>query len=163
MNAFSRIKRTATVLFAAVAFAVSGVPAAHAVDFDYLGNSAALAIFGGDSEYIVQLGNISTLTSGGPSVFNIPTSAIAAVSTNLGAGGLKWALLGYSFDATYPGGFFKTASGTASGNFSTNQVNQWQPGLVAGPAVGWVNELNALTVGAGGKKRQWIIYQNLRN
>lgn len=141
MKALSRMKQTATALSVAMALAVSGVPAAHAVNFDFLGQSAVLAIFGGDSEHIVQLGDVSTLTSGPATVFNIDPGTIAAVSTNLGAGGLKYALLGFSFDATFPDGFLKTVSGKASGDFSAIQTQQWVPSLVQSPAFNWVNEL----------------------
>ena len=136
------MKQTATALSVALALAVSGAPAAHAVNFDFLGESAALAIFGGDSEHIVQLGDITALTSGPATTFNIDPGVIAAVSTNLGAGGLKYALLGFQFNAAHPtAGFLKTVSGTASGDFSATQVQQWTPGLVSGTAFNWVNEL----------------------
>jgi len=141
MKALSRMKKTATALSVALALAVSGAPAAHAVIFDFQANSLMLAIFGGDNEHIVNLGDVTALTSGPATTFNIDPGAIAAVSTNLGAGGLKYALLGLSGNATFPNGFLKTLSGKPSGSFSQTQIDQWVPTAAQTATFLWSNEL----------------------
>jgi hypothetical protein len=80
---------------AAVAIAMVGLGGeARALEF---GNGdLVLAMYGNNTEYLQNLGQVSTLFSGGSSIqFNIDAADLTAVS---GTESVKWALYGFAFD-----------------------------------------------------------------
>ncbi len=108
-------KRTA----AAVAVAVAGLGGeAQALEF---GNGdLMLAIYGNNTEYLRNLGQVSTLFSSGPSVqFNIGASDLTAVS---GTNPVKFAL--YGFDASTASPLLFASSRKALADYTATQLSQ---------------------------------------
>lgn len=120
-------KRTA----AAVAVAVAGLGGeAQALEF---GNGdLVLAIYGGTTEYLRNLGSTSTLFSGGPSVnFNIAAADLTTLSGSLATGDtLKWALYGFSYDG---GGNPTTLAASSSKAFAEYTPTQLAAVQISSP------------------------------
>lgn len=124
---------------------------AHALEF---GNGdLVLALYGNSTQYLRNLGQVSSLFSGGPSVtVNIDPTQFAQVG---GVDPVKWALYSFSFDAasgsptTLAAGSSKEVSAFTTTELSQVQiVNSWnsaavQSGLMSGDGIFGVHVLPA--------------------
>ena len=150
MNLINNMKKAAVIIAGVVAL-TSAMPSRDAQAITIGSGDLLLALFGNNNEYIVDLGNASTLLAANATdTFAIPwgsdaSSLMSALTACTGTGctpnPVQWEILGVipgtsaSTDFLYAG-----STSNAAGTKAAGTVNV---GLSFNTANGWVNQLNA--------------------
>jgi len=143
MKRCSNMKRVVAMIAATSALAIAGLPT-KAQALGVPNGDLGFIIYGGDSEYYRNLGPISSLLAPNHNgVVTLTPTELAAVQTNVGAGGLRYSLLGISMDGVN----FITGAQTAT--LTSNQQNQTASQTGAGDFNFWQGQHAQQTGGIG--------------
>jgi len=136
-----KIKRRVTTFCVAMAFVAGGAISAHAITFAPPNQDLILAIFGGNTEQIINLGNMETLTSSAPTVFNIDPTGLAAVQAGIDSTigqSLRWSMIGVTQNPANQNFLMKTASTTVAAGVDQSRL---AVGLTLNSFFNYLNEI----------------------
>lgn len=139
---FTTFTRTvmATAVAVAAAVAVAGMPSkAQALGFDP--GQLSFIVFGGDNEYYRNLGSIDTVLANPTTQVTLTSQQLSDVTTNVGASGMRFSLLGIGSDSLSlnTGSLPSSPSqGQKDGTFYLNALDAFN---------GWSNSLASVSGG----------------